>query len=133
MQIDFSSRDPHASPLGPLAAQRLRFALKRLAWWVLRVRVHLDDDNGPRTGNDKRCRVQLKTRQGHELVLTEVADDFRTAFERALARLVRSLSSLHQRAATPTRLPRQRRVDLLGLSGLEEPVGANAAPSSYRT
>ncbi len=126
MQIDFSSRDPQASPLGPLAAQRLRFALKRLGWWVLRVRVHLDDDNGPRTGNDKRCRVQLKTRQGHELVLTEVADDFRTAFERALARLVRSLSSLHQRATTPLRVNRMRRGELLGWTGPDQPPSVAA-------
>jgi ribosome-associated translation inhibitor RaiA len=125
MNIDFSSRAAQAASLAPMATERLRFALRRLAWWVLRVRVHLDDDNGPRAGHDKRCRVQLKTRQGHDLVLTEVADDWRTAFERALARLVRTLFSLHQRATEPQRVPRLRRGDLLALPG-----GESASPNS---
>ena len=126
MDIDFSTRAAQAAPLAPLATERLRFALRRLAWWVLRVRVHLDDDNGPKAGLDKRCRVQLKTRQGHDLVLTEVADDWRIAFERALARLVRSLFSLHQRNTSVQRLPRLRRGDLLALPG-----GEAATPNTF--
>ncbi len=120
MDIDFSTRDAQAAPLAPLATERLRFALRRLAWWVLRVRVHLDDENGPKKGHDKRCRVQLKTRQGHDLVLTELADDWRTAFERALSRLVRMLFSLHRRSTEAPRIPRVRRDDLLAQSGGEQ-------------
>ncbi len=112
MHIQLLARHPAASHLLPLAQQRLRFALRRMAWWVQRVDVSLDDDNGPRKGQDKRCRLMLRTRQGHALVLTDVADDWHVAFERALARLVRSVGSLHRRLAAA---PRLRRGDLLGL------------------
>ena len=112
MQIQVLARDPAASHLLPMAQQRLHFALRRLAWWVQRVDVSLDDDNGPRKGQDKRCRLLLRTRQGHALVLTDVADDWHVAFERALARLVRSVGSLHRRW---TAAPRLRRGDLLAL------------------
>jgi ribosome-associated translation inhibitor RaiA len=106
MQIEVKSRAPDAAPLAPMATERLRFALRRLAWWVQRVQVRLEDDNGPRKGQDKRCSVQLKTRQGHDLIVSEVADDWRVAFERVVSRLARSLAGLHRRAAA---VPRSRR------------------------
>lgn len=114
MNIQGFARDSSASTLLPLATQRLKFALRRLSWWVQHVELRLEDENGPRQGQDKRCRLLLRTRQGHALVLTDVADDWRVAFERALARLVRSLSSLHQRLNA---VPRLRRGELLALPG----------------
>ncbi len=120
MQIQVKTRAADASALQPLARERLRFALRRLAFWVQRIQVSLEDDNGPRQGQDKRCRLRLHTRQGHALVLTEVADDWRVAFERALARLVRSLSQLHERHTHAPRLPQVRRGDLLALPGTSQ-------------
>jgi hypothetical protein len=120
MQIEVSAKDPAASALLPVATDRLRFALRRLAWWLQHVQVRMEDENGPRSGHDKRCRVLLKTRQGHAVLMTEVADDWRVAFERALARAVRKLGQLHDRV---TKAPRARRLtalrtgDLVALPG----------------
>lgn len=125
MQIDVKTRTAAASPLLPLTRERLRFALRRLAFWVQRIEVNLDDDNGPRNGRDKRCRLMLRTRQGHALVLTEVAEDWRIAFERALARLVRNVSSLHERLTDSPRLPRMRRGDMLALPSRSAAIDAH--------
>lgn len=97
MQIEFESRDPATAPLRETVQQRLRSALRRLAWWVPHVRVRLEDDNGPRGGQDKRCQVQLSPRQGPPVVVTAVAADWRTAFERALARAHHGLRRRHAR------------------------------------
>lgn len=109
MDVQISSRALPVSEWSPVAKRRLRTALRRLAWWVRSVRVHLDDENGPRGGVDTRCCVQLRTRQGDELVLNEVAADWRSAFERALARLVRTLTGLHRRRSTPRPAARRGR------------------------
>jgi hypothetical protein len=97
MQIEFESRDPATAPLRDTVLQRLRHALRRLAWWVPHARVSLVDDNGPRGGLDKRCQLQLSPRQGPPVVVTAVAGDWRTAFERALARAHQGLRRRHAR------------------------------------
>ncbi|PXW95193.1 hypothetical protein C7444_11038 [Sphaerotilus hippei] len=97
MHIEFESRDPATTLLRDTLQQRLRSALRRLAWWVPHARVRLVDDNGPRGGQDKRCQLQLSPRQGPPVVVTAVADDWRTAFERALARAAQGLRRRHAR------------------------------------
>jgi hypothetical protein len=73
-------------PVREHVAARLRDALRRfgdrLAWVV----VHLDDVNGPRGGNDKRCVVRAQTIDGAYAVAAGTGCDFFAAVDRGLRR-----------------------------------------------
>ncbi len=86
MQVVFESRDRAGDALRDIAEQRLRFVLRRLSWLVPRARVQLSDINGPRGGLDKQCQIKLKTEHSGTVVITAVAQDWRTALECVLAR-----------------------------------------------
>lgn len=101
MQVLFESRAPEGATLRPLALQRVSFVMRRLAWRVMRARVFLSDDNGPRGGVDKRCRLELSTTHAGLLVVSTVARDWRTALDLALARAARALVRSLQRSRTP--------------------------------
>jgi putative sigma-54 modulation protein len=48
--------------------QRIKMRLDRFANRVRRVFVLLQDDNGPRGGRDKLCRVRVELRNGKHLI-----------------------------------------------------------------
>ena len=91
MQVLFNSRHPQAQQLRELVIGRARFVMRRLAWLVPSAHIRLADVNGPRGGVDKRCQVELKTEQGRTVVVTVMAQDWRSALDDALARAVRVL------------------------------------------
>ena len=101
MQIIFESTDPQAAELRTLTERRVRQALKRLAWLIPRVRVHLSDINGPRGGIDKRCQIELTTDGGKPVVVTSLARDWFSALQSALTRATRSLLHNWQRSRKP--------------------------------
>lgn len=104
MQVVFESRDPEGARLRPLAEQRVRFVMRRLAWLVPRARVLLSDTNGPRGGVDKRCQVELRTDGDRQVVITSIARDWRSALDSALARAARALVRLLHRGHGRARL-----------------------------
>jgi ribosome-associated translation inhibitor RaiA len=91
MQVMFESRDPEGQPLRDDAVRRVQFVMRRLKWLLSRARVCLSDDNGPRGGVDKRCRVELSMRHGGTVQITAVARDWRSAIDSALSRAARVL------------------------------------------
>lgn len=107
MQVIFTSRDPQAAGLRPLAEQRLRFVLRRLKSRVPRAEVALSDVNGPRGGLDKRCQVALQTDGAGSVVVTSVAGDWRSALDNALARAARFLLRQARRSQDFRRLRHQ--------------------------
>jgi len=109
MKVLFKARAPQAADLRELAERRVRFVLRRLGWLVPRAEVQLSDVNGGRGGIDKRCQVELKTDGVGSVVVTSVANEWRTALDRALARAARSLLRLWRRDTDSRRL-RQRLV-----------------------
>jgi hypothetical protein len=110
MQVLFKSRDPQAAALRGLAERRLRFALRRLIALVPRAEVQLSDVNGPRGGVDKRCQLELKTDGAGTVVVSAVAQDWRSALNGALTRAARLLMRLLGRHQAPRR-QRQRATD----------------------
>ncbi|MGD9833585.1 MAG: HPF/RaiA family ribosome-associated protein [Piscinibacter sp.] len=102
MQVVFESRDPEAARLRELAVHRVRFSMRRLAWWVPRAKVMLSDINGPRGGVDKRCQVELRTDGDRTVVITAIARDWRSAIDNALARAVRALVRMLARGRAST-------------------------------
>ena len=104
MQVLFESADPEGAQLRTLVMRRVRFTMRRLAWLVPRVRVHLSDVNGPRGGIDKRCQVELITDGANAVVVTSLARDWHSALQSALGRASRSLLHNWQLAHRPQRL-----------------------------
>lgn len=89
--------------------QRFRYALDRFGERLRRVRVLLEDVNGPRGGEDVHCTIRVTVQGQPELVLREVQDDPFAAIARAADRvshaIARRLERLHRR-----RRGRDRRV-----------------------
>lgn len=87
--------------------RRFGFALAPAHMRNGRARVRLSDENGPRGGNDKRCRVQIAIEGMTEIVIDDTQADIKVAIDRAADRLGSTLSRrlmrLRQRTATPVR------------------------------
>lgn len=103
MQIIFESRDANGHQLRELSVQRVRFALRRLAALVAHAKVQFSDVNGPRGGVDKRCQVELRTDTVGTVVISSLAQDWRTALDRSLSRATRVLKRSVQRSQKPLR------------------------------
>ncbi len=76
--------------------RRLSFSLGRFADRVRSVRAVLSDENGPRGGLDKHCRLQVRTPQGLVQVV-ERDSDVLVAIDLASDRLHRALGRLFDR------------------------------------
>lgn len=103
MRVLIESSCPQAKDLHEVATRRVDFALRRLHWLVSTVRVRFADQNGPRGGVDKRCRIELAAPGKPTLVVTSTASEWRAAFEAALERAARTLRKARQRARRPSR------------------------------
>lgn len=78
--------------------RRLRFALSRFGSRIGKVFVFLHDQNGPKGGIDKLCRILVKTR-GCGVVVATVADsDWVAAVDRATTRIGQSVARQVDRA-----------------------------------
>jgi len=71
--------------------RRMGFALDRFAEKLGTVRVRLSDENGPRGGVDKRCRVLIAVRGAGAVVLEENGEDLYRALDRVADRTEQTL------------------------------------------
>lgn len=83
--------------LGEHARRRLAFALSRFEPRLARVRLHLEDVNGPKGGVDKRCRVVVHLAQGGEVLAEDVSSDAYEAIASAVDRVARGLGRTLER------------------------------------
>lgn len=79
--------DKPAPELKAHVERRLRFALTRFSGRIGRVNVFLADQNGPRGGVDKTCRIIVRLLDGGDVV-AEVSDvTWEVAVDRATTRI----------------------------------------------
>lgn len=98
MTIDLRCRPFELTPaLAGHVERRLRFALGRFAGRVQAVSVRLTDDNGPRGGVDKACRLRVHLRGAGLVRVEELDSDLYAAVDRAVARLARGVARALQR------------------------------------
>ncbi len=71
--------------------RRLRFSVRRLGPRIKRLRVSVEDLNGPRGGVDKRCRIVAEISPSGNLVIEETDTQIHEAVDRAADRLRRSV------------------------------------------
>ena len=74
------------------AQRRLGFALGRFGAAVTGVRVSVSDENGPRGGVDKRCRIEVRGPRRLAVVVEDSASDERAAIARAAERAGRAFA-----------------------------------------
>src|SRR5574337_1238037 len=72
--------------------RRLGQALSRFRDRVLWARVWVKDVNGPRGGSDKQCLVQLRVKGASDIILQDCEMDARSAFDRAVGRVIHALA-----------------------------------------
>lgn len=108
MRIDIQSRgfELEADVLAQ-ADMRARMALGRQRHHISRVVVSLEDINGPRGGEDKRCVVQVMLAHAGSVVVEDLGQDLRNLIDRSLARAGRSVARRLSRLAHP-RYPSRR-------------------------
>jgi putative sigma-54 modulation protein len=100
--------------LAELTKHRLQRALGRFASRVRRVRVCLNDVNGPRGGIDKRCRMRVDLFPRGAVVVEAVGAAFEQALFGAAERVVRRVRALieRKRDAHRRRRPRDQSIGL---------------------
>jgi ribosomal subunit interface protein len=72
--------------------RRLQFALSWIGDEARTIRVCLFDVNGPRGGNDQRCRIEIPVRGLAEVIVEDGEADLYIAIDRAADRAERTLA-----------------------------------------
>jgi ribosome-associated translation inhibitor RaiA len=98
MQYDIQSLDfPNTPALTEHARRRLGFGLARHADRVSRVVVRLGDENGPRGGPDKFCRLQVNLVDAPSVVIRDTGPDLYAVIDRASDRAARAVAKQLER------------------------------------
>lgn len=130
MEFDIQTLDfANSEALTSHTRRRLDFGLSRHADRVTRVVVRLGDENGPRGGVDKFCRLQVSLVDAPQVVIQDCGPELYSVIDRASDRTARAVAKQlernrfgrHHRNAHP-RLP-------LPAEGLVMPQDANATTS----
>jgi len=83
--------------------RRMHFALSRFEPRIERVTIRLFDVNGPRGGEDKRCRIVVRVRGCEPAAVVEADRDLGTAIDRAADRVGRVVARALDRLTRPRR------------------------------
>jgi putative sigma-54 modulation protein len=90
MNIDIQSLGfPITDALAGHARRRLRFALTRHNDRIRRVVVRLGDQNGPRGGEDKFCRIRVYLIDAPLAVIVDIGSDLYAVIDRTVDRVGR--------------------------------------------
>jgi hypothetical protein len=74
--------------------RRIHFALGRFAPAIQSVQVYLGDENGPRGGQDKRCRVLIVRKRSESIVVEKRGANVHEVVAQSLQRAGHSLARL---------------------------------------
>ena len=72
--------------------RRLGFAFDRAHHQIGRISVVVSDVNGPRGGEDKRCRIQVSVAGAADVMIDDCQSDLYRAIDRAVDRAGRTLA-----------------------------------------
>lgn len=92
MQINIQAQNfPLTSALRGHVKRRLGFALSTRDDHIQKIMVRLSDINGPRGGEDKRCRIQIVLPHLPDVVIEDTMADLYCAIDRASDRAGRTV------------------------------------------
>ncbi|MEO1618192.1 MAG: HPF/RaiA family ribosome-associated protein [Planctomycetota bacterium] len=93
MLITITDRDDLLDgALQELAERRLRFALSRFDNRVSRLELVVGDENGPRGGVDKSCRLTVRLKRARDVVITDKDESMAACISRVAERAARSVA-----------------------------------------
>lgn len=72
--------------------KRLAYAISFASEYIQRITVRLSDINGPRGGEDKRCKLVLKMQGMPSVVIEDTESNLYAAIDRAVERASRTLA-----------------------------------------
>lgn len=84
--------------LRELAERRLLFALSRFDTRVEKVELVASDENGPRGGNDKLCRVHVWLKRASDVQISDQDADLAVCLSRVAERVGRAVGRSIERA-----------------------------------
>lgn len=98
MQFDIQSLNfPATAALASHTRRRLGFGLTRHADRITRVVVRMGDENGPRGGPDKFCRLQVNLVDAPQVVISDCGPDLYAVIDRASDRAARAVAKQLER------------------------------------
>jgi ribosome-associated translation inhibitor RaiA len=102
--------------------RRLQFSLGKFSPSILRVAVQIVDLNGPRGGEDKSCRIELRLLPTGSIFVADTDADLYAAVDRAADRAAQCVSRATRRTRQIQRNPTTPRHPLVAAmpSGTEE-------------
>ena len=89
-----------APPLYSYVERRICFALCRFGSRVRRVLIRLDDLNGPRGGEDQRCKIVVSLSRSDKVTVEANDADMKVAANRAADRIARRVAGQLERRRT---------------------------------
>lgn len=89
---------PLTDALAAYVRRRLGFGLARHADRVTHVTVRMGDENGPRGGIDKFCRIQIKLLDAAPVHISDCGPELYAVIDRASDRSTRTVSKRLERA-----------------------------------
>lgn len=93
MTVSITDRsDLLTDELRDLAERRLLFALSRFDDRILQVDLVVNDENGPRGGIDKACRITVVLHRAVDVIVKDKDADMATCVSRAAERAGRAVS-----------------------------------------
>ena len=107
--------------------RRLHFALSWANDEVRAIAVRLSDINGPRGGNDKRCRIKITLSGTSDVVIEDGESDLYVAIDRAADRTERAVARRLQRL----REHRHERFESKESTGVEFAQNASFTPVTH--
>ena len=90
--------------------RRIHLAMASRYDCITHLSVWLSDINGPRGGEDKRCRVQVALAGLPDVVIEDTQTDLYVAIDRAADRARRTVDRRLSRKVTRPRRPRNRQI-----------------------
>lgn len=131
MQLDIQSLNfPGTAALTSHTRRRLGFGLTRHADRITRVVVRLGDENGPRGGPDKFCRLQVNLIDAPQVVISDCGPDLYAVIDRASDRAARAVAKQLERNRFGRQRPTPRGATQPGDLGRED--AAASLPSSVQ-
>ena len=88
---------PRSTTVDRHLERRLAFALSRFETRLATVTAELSDQNGPRGGADKRCRLQARGPGLGHVIVEDTSSDLTEAIDRAADRMGRTVARIVER------------------------------------
>ena len=127
MQIDIQARGFKLTEgLREYVERRLSFVFASTRRSVRRISVRLSDENGPRGGDDMRCRMQVSLAAAPSVVIEDTETSLYVAIDRAADRIGRAVARRLERARKSRRISRLLPGGLSSSPG-QEPAGEASA------